>query len=349
MTDPQYDSLGDPIFLSEKYCVFELLGEEGSVFSCVSLGKKQEITTLGTIKYYVRTHRFVYMAPKLYFFVTKVPEGSGTEWAMYEEEHFENVLICINLETMEIEEINHPDGSLYGIDTYRFGREIVTLKNILHEDTIETFVESYNLDTGEWSKRFTCSIDKDMTNGEGLYGICTNEENLYLLYDTKTDGNAQSFILILDKEYHETNRIAIPKDLQTGVLTARIMNMQAWNGFLFLQNFSRKGYLARIENGGLTKIMEGEEFFCLPNVESEPPVLYYVKTNKLYVLQREGDLIVKNVQVKDNQGYGIHYALLNGQRCYLRYRNFAASEVENQDFVEFLYTITDESSVELVL
>ena len=63
-----------------------------------------------------------------------------------------NVLFRFNIESSQIDRFENEDGSEPGIPTYLFNGRILTLKNIVTDESTTTFIEAVNVEKNEWEK-----------------------------------------------------------------------------------------------------------------------------------------------------------------------------------------------------
>ena len=78
--------------------------------------------------------------PYIYFFAASVKEDT---------DNITNVLFRFNIESSQIDRFENEDGSEPGIPTYLFNGRILTLKNIVTDESTTTFIEAVNVEKNE--------------------------------------------------------------------------------------------------------------------------------------------------------------------------------------------------------
>ncbi|MBO7451471.1 MAG: hypothetical protein J6U54_13990 [Clostridiales bacterium] len=227
-----------------------------------------------------------------------------------------NCLVKLNLETGEKVEFVCNDESIPTIPAYYFNGCIVTYKNIVTEDQIYTFLDSFNVETETWEKHMECTIDTVSGKGEAIYGICSNQNNLYVLHDiceSKIDFN--SYLEVLNTDYEIIKTIEISKEMHEFVLSSFVSDMDVFGDYIYFFNASMYGYLAKIENDELIEVFKGRDFALAKNVSSSAPLFYTRGTNKVYSL--DDDEKLSEIDLEVGNEHLIQTVFVSGELCYI--------------------------------
>ena len=265
---------------------------------------------LGSIpNFYLSMKQSVLDYPFLYFFVSILNDN-------VEKESIKNVLIRLNLDTYELEQFEHQDFSLPGISTYYFDDHIITLKNLVSDGTTLTYIESIDVENNEWKRYMECAINNENHQGTAVFGVCANQNNLFVLYDVcNSQKETETYLVILYKQYQEVKSIKIDRQTHDYVMTSFIADMQAFDDYIYIYNASNYGYLARIENNELVEIFKGRNFEISINHSSSQPIFYTRRSNQIYLLDGGGQLNVIELEIANN--YTIKSILVDSDSCFI--------------------------------
>ena len=273
----------------------------------VSLSEEK---ALGQISdFYLKMRQSALDYPCLYFFVSLFNQNNPTSEA-------ENVLMRINLEEGGIEKIENQDFSVPGISTYYFNNHIVTLKNIVSDETTNTFIESFDIENQKWKKLIECSLDNKKRQGTAVYGVCANKENIFVLYDICTDNRTiDTYLKVFDKNFQEVESVYIEQDIHDYILTSFISDMQAIDDYIYICNASNYGYLAKIEDGKIHTVFKGRNFELALDPSYANPIFYTRGENTLYLIDNSGRLSEHKIDIAND--YAIQTVLSNANNLFI--------------------------------
>ena len=181
----------------------------------------------------------------------------------------------------------------------------------------KTYIDSFNTDTQDWSRYMECTINNDSWQGEAIYGICANQQNLFVLHDICDSKNTfRSYLEVLDTKYQIIKTIEIDNEMHDYVLTSFISDMQAYDDYIYFYNASNYGYLAHIENNNLKEVYKNRNFEIAVNSSISQPIFYIRRTNSVYIFdEKSGTVTETNLQV--NNGYTIKTILCDSDSCFI--------------------------------
>ena len=175
----------------------------------------------------------------------------------------------------------------------------------------------FNIDTYDWSKHMECTINNISGQGEAIYGICANKQNLFVLHDIcDSRDNFKSYLEVLDTNFQIVKTIEIEDSLHDYVLTSFLSDMQAYEDYIYFYNASNYGLLARVENDRLKEIYKNRNFEMAGNTSSDQPIFYIRRTNSIYIFDdKNGSLTEVTLSVKN--GYTIKTILCDSDSCFI--------------------------------
>lgn len=230
--------------------------------------------------------------PFFYHYISVVGEDNITR----------NCLIKLNVETGDKEEYLCEDEAIPGIPTYLFNGCIVTYKNVVTDDKIVTFIDSFNIETKTWERHMECTVDSISGQGEAIYGICSDQQYLYVLHDVcESKSEFKSYLEILDTNYSTVKTIIINQELHDYVLSNFVSDMDVYGEYIYFFNASMYGYLAKIDGDELKEVFKGRDFAIAKNIPSSAPLFYIRGTNNVYYLDDSGELRKEELQIGNDQ------------------------------------------------
>lgn len=304
--DFDFDALLSFIAMTDGNIIYQNVDTNGVYYMLTTAEGTQE--ELGcTENFLLSMKQAVLDSPYLYFFVSVLNE---------KQDGPENILVRINIDDQKTEMFHHKDDSIPGISTYMFNGQILTLKNVVKENLIKTYIESFDLNSSSWEKHMECSFDEESGQGEAVFGICSNQSNLFVLHDfCHSSDKRETYLEVLNKQYQIEKSIKIDTQMHDYVLTSFISDMQAFGNYIYIYNASNYGYLAKIENDELKEVYKGRNFEIATNVVSSPPLLYTRRTNTLYSIDSMGNIIETNLHVGND--YVLMTALVDDDSYFL--------------------------------
>ena len=305
--DLDFDTILYYIALENDEIIYAEINEENiNYIQRSSSGKSKIIGETNNFLMSMKQSAFSY--PYLYFYVSRFDEDADDTC---------NDLLRINVQSQNVDSFVHKDNSIPGISTYIFDGKIVTIKNVLIDNMTKTYIDCFNTDTCNWSKYMECEINNSTGQGEAIYGICANQQNLFILHDicnSRTD--FRSYLEVLDKEFHIVKTIEIDDSLHDYVLSSFISDMQAYEDYIYFYNASNYGLLARAENDGIKEIYKERNFEIAPNTSSNQPLFYIRRTNLVLLFNVEnGSLSEIELNVKNE--YTIKTILCDNDSCFI--------------------------------
>lgn len=227
-----------------------------------------------------------------------------------------NVLVQLNLDTHEQTEYTYVDDSLLGIPTYKFGNSIVTIKNVVTGNIIETYIESFDIDTKTRKIYMKFEYDSNRKEGEAVYGLCSDGENLYVLHDICDAAEGiSSYIDVLNMNYEVCKSVHISKEIHDYALTSLVSDMQVVGEFVYIYNASNNGFLGRINGDSLVEIYKSNDFCISSDVSGEWPLFFIRRSNTILQLNENGELSPIKLDVKN--GYCIMAVYSYYDTCFL--------------------------------
>lgn len=216
------------------------------------------------------------------------------------EDSCPNHLVAINIEDSSMSTVKSEDGSLPALQTYMFDHNVVTIKTVRNGDFDDSFIDCYNPRTKERKQYCKCSYDDSCRKGEGLLGLCSNEDNLFLLHIYwESADSCEVFLDILDKDYSLVDSIKFDNELQEAYLSSIIVHFQAFGNHLFVGG-TVDGLLFHIDNG---QIIEDYGKFRFSIGTAQPldnPVFYSRWENKIYLLDDDNNLVEYEINIEND-------------------------------------------------
>jgi hypothetical protein len=227
-----------------------------------------------------------------------------------------NVLVQLNLQTHEQIEYKYEDDSLLGIPTYVFNDKIVTIKNVVRDNTIETYIESFDVETNTRNIYMKCEYDCNCNEGEAVYGLCSDGGKLYVLHDVcDAIKGVRSYIEVLNYDYEICKSIYISEDIHDYALTSLVSDMQVLGEYVYINNASNNGFLGRINEEVLQEIYRSNDFCISSDASSECPLFYIRRSNTIFLLNDEGELSAVDLEIKN--GYCLMAVFSYSDSCFL--------------------------------
>lgn len=251
-----------------------------------------EVVLLGQVEnFYLNMKQSVLIDSNLFVFVSEYDN---------ELQRIENNLVCINLSDNTLMEYENYDNSIAGVPTYSFSDNILTLKNIVENTTITTFIEMVDVEKNDWKNVITCTFDKAINRGNAILALCSDDHNLYIFYDECLgEGNNETYLKIYDSGFHEIKSIKISDEIHDYVMTSHISDMQVFGDYIYIYNASNYGFLGQILNDNLIGIMSERNFELSLSQSSESP-LFYIRQSDLYYTINESKLTEHKLQIGED-------------------------------------------------
>ena len=261
-----------------------------------------------TENFYLSTKNTVLMNGKLYFYVNVVLNEDTTS----------NVLFEINLSDNKLKKYENHDDSLAGILTYKFGNEIITLKNIVSDEFIFTYLELFNPVTETWQVENFNTYNKNEKTGEAIHGLYSNDENLYVLHDEWLgENNVITTLKIYDNNLNEIQSLTLDKELYDYITEYRIIEMAVFGEYVYMINISNYAALGKIVNNTIIpEIMERNLTLALNQEDTNNPFFYTRLTKKCYTIDKNREITEVNLKIKNDE-YSIRCILANKDNIFL--------------------------------
>lgn len=251
-----------------------------------------EVVLLGQIEdFYLNMKQSVLIDSNLFVFVSEYDQRL---------QKIENNLVCISLSDNTLMKYENYDNSIAGVPTYSFSDNILTLKNIVENTTITTFIEMVDVEKNDWKNVITCTFDQATNRGNAILALCSDDHNLYILYDEcLNEEKTETYLKIYDSEFHEIKSIKISDKIHDYVMTSHISDMQVFGNYIYIYNASNDGFLGKIRNDNLIEIMSGKNFELSLSQSSDSP-LFYTRRSDLYYTINENKLTEHKLQMGED-------------------------------------------------
>lgn len=244
--------------------------------------------------------------PYIYFFAASVKEDT---------DNITNVLFRFNIESSQIDRFENEDGSEPGIPTYLFNGRILTLKNIVTDESTTTFIEAVNVEKNEWEKVLECSLDNKTYKGDAVFAVCANEKNVFALCDKRNGANEiETYLIILNDRFETVSSIKVDSAIHDYVMTSFITDIQAFGDYIYIINASNYGFLGKIENGQFSEVFKGRNFTMAINQSIDMPIFYTRRSNSVYMINDSGKLQEQKIPIEN--GYSIMFMMTNEESCF---------------------------------
>jgi hypothetical protein len=282
---------------------------------------------IGHVPYfYLSMKQSVLKYPYLYAFVSIYNNELGK---------IENNLVGLNLSDNTITQYESHDNSIAGVPTYSFNGDILTLKNVIDSTTITTLIESFDLENKEWNNMISYEFDTVTNNGTAILGMCSDDNNLYLLQDVcNGENNVDTFLKIYDVNYNEVDTIRIDDNIREYTTTSHITEMQVFDEYIYIYNASNYGFLGRVYESEFNEIFRGRNFELSLNHVSTDPLFYERRSNLIYTLDKENGNMIENTMIIGD-GYSIMNILSTDEilliSCYADDKEYYAYIVKREN------------------
>lgn len=285
--------------------IYQMIEESGIQYVKTNVYSGESMA-LGSIPdFYLNMKQSVLEQPNLYFFATVDDSDMG-----------ENVLFRVDLDKLKIERIKHKDGSIPGITIYFYKGKILTLKSMVENNKLVTFIEAYDLQSKKWLKVKEVSLDTNTHQGKVFFGLCANQNNVFILCNEyQGENKIEASLLILDDYFNETKSIKISKEIQDYVLNSFLSDVQSFGDYIYFFNASNYGWLGKINKDKLVEVFKGRNFEISINHSTKPPIFYTRRSTNVYYFDNGGNFIKKNIPVKND--YFIRCILTNDEFCFV--------------------------------
>lgn len=267
-----------------------------------------EKESLGNISdFYLSMKHKVLVYPNIYFFAASLNETTN---------NISNVLFRFNTESTQIDRFENEDGSQPGIPTYLFNGRILTLKNIVTDESTTTFIEAINVEKNEWQRVMECSLDNKTYKGDAVFAVCSNGKNVFALYDKRNGVNEiETYLLILNDNFETVSSIRIDSDIHDYVMTSFITDIQAFGDYIYIINASNYGFLGKIENGQFIEVFKGRNFTMAVNQSSDMPFFYTRRSNTIYMFNDKDELQEQKIPMENE--YSVMFMMTNEESCFV--------------------------------
>jgi outer membrane protein assembly factor BamB len=295
-----------------------------------------ETLTLGQIRnFYLNMRYSDLIYPKLYFYVSVFDEVVGD---------VSNKIVCIDLSSNTMEEFEHYDGSIAGVPSCKFQDDIVSIKNNVEQPIVTTFVDIFDIDTGNWDKRMINTFNTESQTGTAIFGICADENYLYILYDDRKGDETDTYLKVYDKDYNEIKSIKIDEDIHDYVMTPFISYMQAFGGYIYIYNPSEYGFLGQIVGGDFVEVHKGHQF-AMPlfsHFDDSGEILFYThRSNEYYVFNTANGQFTEKAQFQIGGEYTVLTILTTANKAFI--------ECYADDVDDYVYLVDRDGLANIVL
>lgn len=220
-----------------------------------------------------------------------------------------NTLFQIDLSSNTMNKYENFDGSLAGISTYEHNGNIVTLKNIVSDDTITTFLEMFDASTGKWSTTNTNVVNTSTNIGSAIFALFGNQNTLCVMYDEcNGQNNVHTTLRFYDEDMREIKALEISQEIKDFVMGSRIIEIAVFGDYVYINNISNKAVLGKItENEIVPILMESNLELALNQTDMANPFFYIRRSNKCYTLDGSGGL--NTIELNIESDYSIMFVL----------------------------------------
>lgn len=210
-----------------------------------------------------------------------------------------NNLVAINIEDSSLRTVKSEDKSLPTSQTYMFDHNVVTIKTVRAGTFDDSFIDCYNPRTNERKQYCRCSYDDSYRKGDGLLGLCSNEEYLFLLHVYwENEDSWDVFLDILDKKYSLVDSIKFDNEIIETYLSSIIVSFHAFGSHLFVGG-TVNGLLFHLDNGQIVTDYGGSSFSIGEAKPVESPIFYSRWENKIYLFDADMNLVEHELNIKN--------------------------------------------------
>ncbi|MBQ8398253.1 MAG: hypothetical protein IJX53_08695 [Clostridia bacterium] len=260
---------------------------------------------LGEIpQYYISMRQSVVLQNKLYSYVGAYDS---------ENNHPDNILLEINLAENDLKTYRNCDNTSLGIPTYCFHDNIATLKTTINNEYTNTFIELFDVKNNEYNTLISCSFNSILQKGNAVFGMCADDNRIYILYDERKDSEElETYLKVYDLTLKEIDSIKIEQNLHDYVMSSFISDMQVFGDYIYILNASNNGTLLRLEQGNLVEVYRGKNFECARNPLLTEPVFYTRRTKTIFILK---DNELRQYEMNIENDYVIKAMLIDKNSC----------------------------------
>jgi hypothetical protein len=244
-----------------------------------------KIVVLGTVENFYLGTNTVLIDNTLYFYASVLESDNGDT---------SNVLFSINLSENKMNSYKNDDNSLAGLLAYQFDGNIITLKNVVDEENITTYLDIFDVNSKSWKQENINVVDSNTYIGSAIFGLYSNKEALYVLHDECLggQGNVNTTLKVYDSNINEIQTINIANDLRDYILSSRIQEMAVFGNYIYTQNTSNYSLLGKIEGNTIEPIIKERNLSLnLNQTSTNTPFFYVRRSNKCYILDTETETI----------------------------------------------------------
>lgn len=272
---------------------------------------KESITeTIGVINnFYLNTKDAILIDNRLYLYASVFDESNINGYS--------NILYEMNLSNNSITSYKNHDNSLAGIPTQHFNGNIITLKNVLTDNVIETYLETFDINTKKFYKSNVNEYNTTTKTGSAIFGLYGDKDFFYILYDDCNKENIISYLKIYNNNFEEIESIKIEKEIRDYIFATRVIEMAVFEKILYIRNISNYSLIAKIDNNMIEPIlMERNIELATNQLDPLNPFFYKRNSNNCYTVDfKTGDLV--NFELEIHNDYSIMSILANKQNIML--------------------------------
>lgn len=262
-----------------------------------------KIITLGTIdNFLLSTKNTVLIDNVLYFYASVIESDT---------EDTSNILFGIDLSRNKMNTYKNDDEALAGILTYQFDEDIITLKNIVDDGIVTTYLDVFDINSKSWRQENINVVNQETHEGSAIFGLYGNKESVYVLHDDWSGGkgNIKTTLKVYDTEMNEVQTVNLDNDLRDYILSSRIQEIAIFGEYIYIYNTSNNGLLGKIVENNIEPIIKERNLELSMNQTSTNNPLFYVRrSNKCYLLDEEtGNIDTLNLKI--GNGYYIRCIL----------------------------------------
>ncbi len=316
-----FDEFGSFKALLDKDFIYLNLSEEGASYYRYHLLNHQK-TLLGKIdNFYLATKSSALIDGKLYFYAA---ENDGT--------NISNTLFCIDCVKNELKAYRNQDDSLAGISTYKWNKDIITLKNRRDGNKITTYLDIFDTDLKTWTQKNVHLVDMDTHTGSAIFALYADKDTLYVLHD---DLNGKDNVLTTLRAYNgnmeEIRTIPVDDKLKDYIFSSRIQEIAIFGEYIYMNNLSNDALWGKILEDRIEPLMKKTDLALALNQQApDVPFLYVRWSNQCYLPdEKTGDLFP--IELSVGNGYVLRCVLADKEHILL---DFCA-----EDKKDFLYYV----------
>lgn len=258
--------------------------------------------------YFISRGYAVYQSPYICFSITVRSQDPNLYYG-------ENILLRYDEEKKKCTEYKAKEVS-DAVSCYSLGNKVFMLKRTSDSNSHSiSYLEVFNPVTEDVKKYHKYSVgysDKQDGNKEWL-AACSDQNGVKGIYIKYVDSNEFTdcpvFLMDMDSDFGETASYQLDDDLKTYLLEyGAISDMVSFDNYVYIRNSSSQGCLLKIEDGKLTELFRGAEFFICRTMDDSAPLFYTWGTNQVYRINNKDVLERIDLSTAENRKIRVMFA-----------------------------------------